>query len=546
MFVASLFLIHYFMKTIFCLFCIFHFTLLFAQPGTLYPNFGSNGITITQIGAHVTTVRNGMALQPDGKVVMVGWTGYSPSFDLAVARYLVNGKLDSSFTNGGVIYANSGGLYNDYASSTAIQADGKILVAGYSTLGPHGDFIIYRFKSNGLPDSTFNGKGNLKLSINNDDQCYAMALQSDGKILLAGYSSIQGAGNFSNFALVRIHPNGTLDSTFGMGGKAILPFGNVHSKIYAIALQSDGKIVAVGSINLAGAQDLALARFNADGTADISFGDQGKIIDPLSDIENAAYAVAIQPDGKILVAGSGHAFSNYGNFALLRYCPGGYRDESFGTNGLADVPPFGVGNTAYSMVLQPDSRIVVAGTAGGDLALAKYNPDGTLHTGFGNNGLVISNISTVSPGNSTVYSLLLQPDNSLLAGGYVQILNNGNAFHHFILAKYFNSLDTGLVNSVACAPVETHEPSLEKPGIQVSPNPTEQQTTITYDLQQDDYIVIRLFDLSGRLVKNVVNAEFREQGDHKETITLDVVPPGYYILQIANSNHTNSVKIVKQ
>lgn len=516
-----------------------------AQPGSLNPAFGTNGITTTNIGTYSAIARNDIALQPDGKVVMVGWTKDSPFASFVITRYSSVGFLDPTFDGDGIAYVDDFGSPDDHATSTAVQEDGKILAAGFSSTVSIGDFVIFRLKTNGKLDSTFNGNGKLRLALSTQEaRCFTIALQPNGKILMAGSAKL---GTYSDFALARINPDGSVDSTFGVGGIVVQSLGNVNSRIHAIALQPDGKIVTVGSINFGGNQDFTLARFNSDGTLDTSFGNQGTIIDPLSNGENAAYAVAIQPDGKILVAGNRYV-SAKSAFALVRYCPNGYRDESFGTNGISDPPPFGVKSSAYAMTLQPDNRILIAGTVLGNsymdsLALAKYNPDGTLNTSFGTGGFVTTKVPN-SP-SAKIFSILLKPDNSILVGGYAS-LTTTNTSAHLMLANYFNSLDTTQINSVECAPVAVGEPSLERLDVRVFPNPVEHSATLSYNLQEGDNVSIRLFDLNGRLVRIAVDKEFRKKGVNTETILLEAIPFGCYMLQIRSSDYTANVKIVKQ
>lgn len=534
------------MKTPGYILCCFSFVFpAGAQTGLLDATFGSNGITTTYIGATGFIARNDLAIQPDGKIVMAGWTKDSPFASFVIARYTENGVLDVTFDGNGIAYAEYDGISDYVANSIAIQEDGKILASGYSQLGPFGDFLICRLLPNGELDNNFNGNGKLKIALSaEDDRSYTLALQPDAKILMAGTAK---SGAYSNFALARINATGKLDSTFDADGVAIQSLGNLNSRIYAIALQSDGKIIAVGSINSGANQDIALARFNSNGTLDLSFGDQGKIIDHIGNHEDVAYAVALQPDGKILVAGNSYINSQSSRFALLRYCPSGDRDESFGTNGIAVMPQFGSNSWAYAMALQPDNRILLAGTTGSnnldkDFALAKYNPDGTLNSDFGIGGIATTDVQN-SP--AIAHSIALLPDYNIIVGGYTSMSSSA----HLTLARYFNSPETTQFSTTICppvTPVSSNEPSREQYNAIVYPNPVDNDVAmISYDLAHDDYMDIQMFDMSGRMIRSFINAEFRTQGNHSESVALDAIPAGYYILRIRNSNNAVNLQFIK-
>jgi len=204
------------------------------------------------------------------------------------------------------------------------------------------------------------------------DYGFSVALQPDGKIVVAGYAG-------GDFALARYNSDGALDTSFGSGGKVTTDFGgSYHPDGFSVALQPDGKIVVAG---YAGG-DFALARYNSDGALDTSFGSGGKVTTDFGG-SDAGYSVALQPDGKIVVAGYAGL-----DFALARYNSDGALDTSFGTGGKVTTDFSGGRDVGYSVALQPDGKIVVAGYAGVDFALARYNSDGALDTSFGSGGKV--------------------------------------------------------------------------------------------------------------------------------------------------------------
>ncbi|MEH2110959.1 DUF4347 domain-containing protein [Nostoc sp.] len=279
--------------------------------------------------------------------------------------------LDASFDSDGKVTTDLGSA--DIARSVVVQDDGKILVAGVS----NSNFAVVRYNSNGSLDTSFGSAGKVTTDIGNktSDTSYSIALQPNGKILVAGVS-----GN--NFAVVRYNSDGSLDTSFDSDGKVTTDLGGTDVA-YSIALQADGKIILAGKRS----NDFAVVRYNTDGSLDASFGSAGKVITNLGSTD-IAYSVTLQDDGNIIVGG----VSN-NNFALVRYNSEGSLDTSFGSAGKV-ITDLGSTDIAYSVTLQGDSKIILAGKRGNDFALTRYNSDGSLDTSFGGAGKVITNINT--------------------------------------------------------------------------------------------------------------------------------------------------------
>jgi uncharacterized delta-60 repeat protein len=203
---------------------------------------------------------NALVVQPDGKLVAAGASGDN----FALARYNANGTLDSAFGAGGKVTTDFGGF--DEANALVVQPDGKLVAAGASSAAGTYDFALVRYNANGSLDSTFGAGGRVITDFFSrpDDVATALVVQPDGKLVAAGYS-LADAGY--DFALARYNPNGTLDSAFGAGGQAITDFGGPDDAATALVLQSDGKLVAAGYTQAAGGYDFALARYQGDGTA---------------------------------------------------------------------------------------------------------------------------------------------------------------------------------------------------------------------------------------------------------------------------------------
>jgi uncharacterized delta-60 repeat protein len=241
-----------------------------------------------------------------------------------------------------------------------------------------------------------------------DDEADALAIQPDGKIVVAGYTTT--GGDDSEFALARYTVNGTLDRAFGTGGKVTTAFGSAGAK--AVALQPDGKIVAAGQVLVNRPDfDFALARFDANGALDQTFGSGGKVTTTFGSTADFVDAVALQPDGRIVAAGStGTSQQRDDVFALTRYTPDGTLDSSFGDGGTTGFVTQSQ-NLAQSVLVQPDGKIVVAGDSlvysrpgPSDFALARYNADGTLDESFGSGGKVTTTFGSASSPTSRARS----------------------------------------------------------------------------------------------------------------------------------------------
>ena len=241
------------------------------------------------------------------------------------------------------------------------------MVAGESVTSGGSDFAVVRYNVNGSLDTSFDGDGVVRTSINlfSDDVGRSVVIQSDGKIVVAG-STCPGE---EDFALARYNADGSLDASFGTGGKVTTVFASSDERAFGTALQSDGKIVVVGCV--VNVWDLMLMRYNTDGSVDTSFGVGGKVTTDVGSLQGYAYGVAIQSSGKIVVVGESEP-----NLILVRYNANGGLDTSFGVGGKVTTT-IGTGSTGYGVAIQPDGQIVAVGTAyvsnlNWDFVVARY------------------------------------------------------------------------------------------------------------------------------------------------------------------------------
>jgi len=402
-----------------------------AAPSDLDTSFGTGGKVTTNSASSVEEAR-AVVIQPDGKIVVAGYqsAGFGPDF--FIARYNPNGTPDTSFDTDGFVSTT---ILNgqDFAYAVALQPDGKIVVAGQTVNGSNGDFAVVRYNPNGSLDTSFDGDGIVTTGIvSGFDLAFAVAVQPDGKIVAAGSAT---TGDDSDFVLVRYNANGSLDTSFDTDGKVITSFTAGIDEPYAVAVQADGKIVAAGYAS--GAEtgpDFAIARYNPNGSLDTSFDADGKVTTQIFDSTDIAQALAIQPDGKLVVAGQTfNPAAGVLSFAVARYQKNGALDTSFDTDGKTSTAILGLNDAANAVSVQPDGKIIAAGSSGTgnefDFGVARYNPNGSLDTSFDADGKLTTKFTNDFDG---VYGTALQPDGRIVAVGFA----TNNQVRNLAVARY--------------------------------------------------------------------------------------------------------------
>jgi uncharacterized delta-60 repeat protein len=335
------------------------------------------------------------------------------------------GQLDTSFGGDGRVITNfTAG--RDVAFGVAIQADRKVVVVGTSNYrGADARVALARYDENGSLDPTFSGDGRVGTNFSSAwDGAFDVAIQADGKIVVAGEAGGNGPVESADakFALARYNPNGSLDTTFSGDGKVITNVTSGADFIFGIAIQEgDGKIVVAGRAAGSGGR-IAVARYHVGGTLDTTFSGDGKATTNISRFDDRADAISIQADGKIVVAGTANFFSNHARFVAVRYTPGGSRDGSFSADGIVTTDLTSTFDGAFGVAVQSsDGRIVVVGQAGsGDLgrfAVVRYNLNGSLDDTFGGDGKVTTNFG---PGLDYADDVVVQSDGKIIAGGAVR------------------------------------------------------------------------------------------------------------------------------
>jgi uncharacterized delta-60 repeat protein/uncharacterized repeat protein (TIGR01451 family) len=370
-----------------------------AAAGDLDPSFGTGGIAITDFG--FSSRADSILIQADGKLVVAGTGGPSGAVGILIARYNPNGSLDSSFGSSGKTITDFG-LY-ELVAGAALDATGRIVVAG---MADNDKIFLARYKTDGNLDATFGTDSKGMTPILAPFFISDMALQADGKIVVAGHikpiPTIEMNTGW-DFLVVRYTATGSLDASFGNDGFVRTDFNQPLDAGHTVLIQNDGKILVSGFSNPEGGNsfsfvnsDFCMARYHPDGSLDSTFGTGGKVVSNFA-VGTSCIESVLQNDGKIILVGSAWNNTNREDFALARYNANGSLDTSFGNGGLV-LTDFGgttyLDDSAISVALQEDGKIVVAGNNGGlfDSALARYNPDGTLDTSFGAGGKVITSI----------------------------------------------------------------------------------------------------------------------------------------------------------
>jgi uncharacterized delta-60 repeat protein len=329
-------------------------------------------------------------VQADGKVLIAGSAATNQGTRFAVVRHLRDGGLDPSFGHGGKVVLPVG-TRNDAVRALAVQPDGRILLAGGSDQGSRGvDFAVMRLLPDGQPDPGFgNGGSFVHDFFGGTDRARALALMADGRIVVGG-ESYSGSAAGLDFALLRLHPNGTLDTSFGDGGRVVtaVKSGGASELIRGLALPViDGEphILAVG-----GEGDFIAVRYRANGALDSAFGAGGKVVGLFNASIGSARAVTLLPSGEaVLIGHIGH------RFAAARLTAGGQLDIHFGVGGRFEKALVNNWNEATAVVQQADGKLVIGGWAyagvgtSGDFAAIRLTAGGQLDTAFGDAGVLI-------------------------------------------------------------------------------------------------------------------------------------------------------------
>ncbi len=478
-----------------------------AQNGSLDLSFGNAGKVITDVGN--IDGASAVAIQSDGKILVAGGSNNAMNDDFALVRYNTNGTLDNLFGNGGIVITDIDS--SETAYSMAIQPNGKIILAGKIV---NHDFALVRYNNDGTLDNSFGNNGKLITDISGSANLQpAIAIQSDGKILLASRVYMF---NGNDIVLIRYNTDGTLDNTFANGGIQTTDIAGNDDGGYSVALQTDGKIVVCGYCVSGANTHVAVIRYNTDGTLDNAFG-TGGIQTTACGIVAIGYSVTIQSDGKVVVGGETMSAFPDRDFLLLRYNTNGTLDNTFGNGGITISLNDSL-DSGRSIAIQSDGKILFGGrtkTIDSDFRLDCYNADGTPDITFGNGGTVVTDISGIESG----LSIAIQGDGKIVMAGQ----NNNANMYDFVMARYnyTNEAPDGLSS------IETQNPASKS-----YPNPFSTQIKLQLNTPVHD-ATLSLFNNFGQQVKQLNHLVGNEIILHRDNLS-----PGQYIVHLSQESKT--------
>jgi len=480
----------------------------YAQPGTLDSSFGVNGIE------SIHMINSGglyaLSIQSDQKMVAVGWG------DSSLIRLNEDGTFDKTF--------GYRGRMDIAGSSLNFQVNGGFIIVRQDSMF----FNATRYKNNGMPDSSFNGDGTIINYMG--EQCYGTVVQTDGKIVIAGSVHYQ-------IGAMRYNPNGLLDSSFNKNGVVSARLGGYVGEKVCILIQPLNKIVLTGYnttiIDSMGhtRNDFILLRYSDNGSLDSSFGTNGIVVTDFASIHNFATSAVLQPDGKILVAGTSQQPNSSSDFAIARFSADGVPDSSFGIDGkvTADIDT-GKNDVPRGIALQADGKIVLAGISYSAitrnvLSLARFTISGSLDSTFGKNGKVIADIIGIG---GQIMAVAIQSNGKIVVAGYAEA--TPGTLQPF-LARY---LGDGQVSV-------SHINQLPQSN-RIYPNPTTGICTLTADSYKD-LVSITVSDMLGNCV---IKINYNFGASRKTELNLSQLPRGIYTVRIQDKSESGMIKVTKQ
>lgn len=500
---------------------------LIAQPGTLDSDFDGDGKVFTDVNPGFREEMYGIATQPDGKVVACG-TAIFNTFDMVVVRYNPDGSLDNNFNTTGIA-THEFGAGSDVGKDIIVLSDGKILVGGWSRPVNGFDFTLVRYTTGGQLDNTFGVGGIVTLDFGNDtdDLINDIAVQPDGKIVAAGTAD-------GKCAVARFNYNGTLDNTFSFDGKLTTDVGPGESQeLNKVIILPNGKILAIGSVGANTSLDGIIIRYNADGTLDTGFDNDGRLrVDAANQQADRFKDAILLSDGKILLGGYAYVQSDI-DFLLVKLNDDGTFDQTFDSDGIVTTNLAGSSqDIVESLVVEPGTNKIIAGGDKDyiDVAVVRYMPNGTIDNTWANNGQSVIDLQGNLDDNLS--SICLQPDGKLLACGYTKLNSSDNIS---VVWRYLTGLTIGVVdfsqNNIA--------PLLY-------PNPLRAIETLKYTLKEQGQISISLHDNQGKLIHSFVTNETQQKGEHELDLTMpENLGTGTYFITISSAKGMVSIKAVK-
>jgi len=509
---------------------------LSAQPGTPDSDFDADGLVVSPAPDGLTSMDiEDLALQSDGSIVVVGdASGAGTNFgDIIVARYRPDGSWDNSFAGGDgyrlMDFANG----SDRGWAIVVQPDDKILVGGWGSYDEDAvgkDFVIKRLLVNGGLDGTFDSDATQTIDINGaDDYLMDILLRADAKILMIG-SATPEEGFDSDLAVVQLNTDGSLDATFSFDGIQRTSFSaGSYESAQKGALDGTGRLVVACEVD-----DLSgIVRYLPDGALDASFSGDGKVLtDGLPSLRLSNLVIA--QDNSIFAVGRDEEY----DIVVAHVLVDGTLDPAYGNAGyvrvVRDIAQYPTG-----VQLQPNGRLIIVGfeqtgPTGEDWFMVRLLPDGSPDNGFGNEGWVVLDIGGQPNEQERAQGLVIQPDNKILVGGSTDDPENGIIRPRFALARFLNDQWIGVVEFTTATTVLIY------------PNPVADRAEFTFELKQEERLTAEIHDAQGKVVHTLFIGRISPPGQYRETVDLNGLAAGQYLLVLSNNTGSTTIKLTKK
>ncbi len=506
------------------------FSLLGQIPGTLDSTFGTNGIRKTDYNFQ-HNISTASAIQDDGKIILAGHSFQSSTTYPTFARYKPSGNLDPDFCDGAGITGFVPPTGAEWIHDMILQPDGKILAIGYFSNNSHSiyDMIVMRLKSDGKLDGTFNNTGRIQIDFGPYKSFgHALAIQDDGKIIAVGYLEV--GINYVHCALCRLNTDGTIDYNFGTNGLIILDLGYLHNYTNNVAIQGDKILIGGLSYMYGGDSEyITLCRLNSDGSLDDSFG-----LDGITTIEIdmnvwvlvSRGAMCLDDQDRILY-GAFISDDQDDYFAIYRFLSDGNLDKSFGENGFT-VTDLEQNAAINAVTIQSDGKIIAGGFQGNsNFAMVRYLENGEPDISFGTDstGIVITNLP-----ESAITSLKMSEEGKIIASGKAK---NFGGNKDFVLARYHSGLNVG---------IETKD-NVEI-NFSINPNPVADQAILSFSLKEAVRVRAEVINTFGSIVASITD-EYYPEGEYQLRWDGSGLPAGVYIVKMTVGDMIYTSKIVK-
>jgi len=431
-------------------------------PGDLDATFGGGDGKLTTAIGNGSDYAQAVAIDSQDRAVVAGFSSNGSNNDFAVVRYTSAGALDATFGTGGKVTTPIGSGH-DYGEAAAIDSQGRVVVAGYSFNASNPDFAVVRYTSAGVLDATFGTGGKVTTAIGSGwDAGRAVVVDSQDRVVVAGASF---NGSDDDFAVVRYTSAGELDTSFGGGdGIVTTDFGAGEDSGHAVAIDSQDRVVVAGSwcagCSFNGSDlDFAVARYTSAGVLDATFGTGGKVTTDFSNGSDYGYGVVVDSQDRVVVAGESDNGSN-DDFGVVRYTPAGVLDATFGTGGKVTTDIGNSYDSGQAVAIDSQGRIVVAGNSNNwagnsntgsnsDFAVARYTSAGVLDASFGGGDGVVT--TAIGADDDRGLGVVVDSQDRIVVAGYS---DNGSDFD-FAVVRY-----VGVLVPVGCTIVGTSGPDV--------------------------------------------------------------------------------------